>query len=75
MKKSPTPTQRIEREVREDGTIEVDVSPIISGNISAYNEDADGVRHYGFCTEQELRAVANVPDDYHLQFFRPNKRR
>lgn len=64
--------QEIETKVREDGAIEVNVTPMIKGNITASFLGADKIRHVGFTTEEELRAVSNIPADYVCTLFRPN---
>ena len=64
--------QKITREVRDDGSIEVNVTPIIKNEITAFWRDAEGVRHYGHTTEKELRALAHIPDDYACTMLRPN---
>lgn len=64
--------QEVHHTVHEDGTIEVTVTPIVKENISAHFLDKKGVRHFGYTTEQELRAIANIPQNYHTKSFQPN---
>lgn len=64
--------QKIDVEEMADGSIKVSATPINRGSISASWTDLDGLRHFGLTTEQELRAVANIPEDYELLFMRPN---
>lgn len=64
--------QNIERTVHEDGTIEVTVTPIIKGKVKASFMDDEDVRHFGYTTEQELRAIADIPDNYHTKGINPN---
>jgi hypothetical protein len=64
--------QKITREVSEDGTISVSVTPIVKKEITARWVDSEGVRHYGHTTEKELRALADIPDNYVCVSIRPN---
>ena len=63
--------QTIIRTVRDDGTIEVNITPITT-NAMSFEIDELGVRHFGFRTEQQTRAVSNIPDDYDTVIFKPN---
>lgn len=66
------PRQIVHVERANDGVIEVSCEPIVTGDIEAKWVDAEGVGHIGFKTEEELRAVANVPDEYNCVVFKPN---
>jgi hypothetical protein len=63
--------QTISREVDDDGTIHISVTPITT-NVKAYYVDEEGVEHVGIRTEQDLRAIGNVPDNYDTVVFKPN---
>lgn len=64
--------QAITREVREDGSIEVSVTPITTNGVKTEYIDEFGVRHVGVITEQDLRGICNIPDDYVCISFKPN---
>ena len=63
--------QEIVREVLPDGTIEVTVTPIFTNVRSCY-VDQDGIKHVGIITEEELRGICNIPDEYNTVAFKPN---
>jgi len=64
--------QEILRDVKEDGSIEVEVSPLVKSGVKSFWTDDDGVRHFGITSEEELRAISNIPDEFQCSFFRPN---
>lgn len=67
-----SPRQTVERTVDDKGNIHVSTTSYITEDITALTLDADGVRHVGFRTEEEIRAVYNVPNEYELVVFKPN---
>lgn len=67
-----SPRQQIERNVDDAGNIHVSTTSYITRDVSAHSLDADGVRHIGFRTEEDIRAVYNVPEEYELVVFKPN---
>jgi hypothetical protein len=66
------PRQIVHVDRKDDGVIEVNCEPIVVGDIEAKWVDSAGVGHIGFKTEEELRGVANVPDEYDCVSFKPN---
>lgn len=65
-------TQSILRGVSSDGTITVTTTPFDADSIDVFYVDNEGVRHFGFRTEQDLRAAYNIPDDYDTIDISPN---
>ena len=59
------------RNTRPDGAIEVEVTPRVE-NVRVLSKDADGIRHIGLRSEDDLRAYANVPDEYRTEYLKPN---
>jgi len=65
------PRQIVHTKRTEQG-LEVSCEPIIRGDLEATWVDKNGIRHIGFSTEEELRAVGNVPGEYECIAFKPN---
>jgi hypothetical protein len=63
--------QTITRNVKDDGSIEVSITPITT-NAQSFQVDEFGVRHFGYRTEKDIRAVCNIPDDYDTIVIKPN---
>lgn len=63
--------QTISREVYDDGTIEVSVTPLLTNVKSQYVDDS-GMRHVGIVSEPDLRAICNIPEDYECISWKPN---
>jgi hypothetical protein len=63
--------QTITRDTKTDGSIEVTVTPLTS-NVKTAFVDEHGTEHVGIITEQDLRAMCNIPDDYDTIAFKPN---
>lgn len=64
--------QQIKTERLPSGDLEVTCEPLLKGSVEASWVDSSGTRHVGISTEEELRALGNVPDDYVTLSFRPN---
>jgi len=71
MSSSNDTQQTITREVKDDGSIEVSVTPILT-NVKTYFVDENDIEHVGIITEKDLRGVCNIPDDYECIAFKPN---
>lgn len=67
-----TPRQTTSRKVDEEGNIHVTTTDYLCPEISAFSIDADGIRHIGFKTIEDLRAAYNIPDEYEDGPCRPN---
>ena len=63
--------QAITRNEKDDGSIEISVTPLTT-NVRTLFVDEHGVEHIGVMTEKELRAIGNVPDDWDCLSFKPN---
>lgn len=63
--------QTISRNVKDDGSIEVTITPITT-NVNTFYKDENGITHVGVRTERDLRAMGNIPDDWDCLSFKPN---
>lgn len=63
--------QTISHEILADGTVLVSITPIVT-NAQSFQVDELGVRHFGFRTEKDIRAVCNIPADYDTIVIKPN---
>jgi hypothetical protein len=52
--------------------IEVTCEPLDTTKMSAAFIDCSGMRHFGFSSEEELRAAANIDEEYETVSFRTN---
>jgi len=69
----PPTHSRVIRTQLPDGSVEVSTMPQVkTGAIRAYFTDDKGLRHYGYSNETDLRAAANIPDDYSTSSISPN---
>jgi hypothetical protein len=65
------PKQKVVATATPSG-IEVTCEPLDFSSIDSASVDSTGMRHFGFSTEEELRAAANIPDDYDTVSFNAN---
>lgn len=56
--------QITEKSIDGDGVITVSITPKNVQDVVGVWRDSKGIDHYGLTTEEELRAVHNIPDDY-----------
>ncbi len=54
------------------GGLDVSVEPMMKNKITGTWIDDAGIRHVGHSTVEELRALANIPDDWRAMWTRPN---
>lgn len=67
-----SPRQKTIRTVGEDGSIHISTTDYISRDVSAFSIDADGLRHLGLKTEEDVRACYNIPEEYEMLGMKPN---
>jgi hypothetical protein len=64
--------QEITRELLDDGSVEVNATPLMADGIRSTTVDDDGVRHVGYRTEEEIRATCNIDPSYELVALKAN---